>query len=309
MEPINKKFNKIVIWGLKKKYHTHRYIHKAFYENAKKLGYDVIWVEDEEKNAKLIKPSDLIISAEVIGKMVPEKIKIEDYNLPIRKDVYYCLHNYKDIFKSNLDFNHLLNLQVYTTLEAEESDVKLGPVTYFNTKSRTLYQPWGTDLLSKEFKRPVFNQNKLIFWIGSIWNDRNNHGNLEQIADLKRVILKNKLRFIHLRFIPDYLNRFFIRISRIAPAIAGRHQVNVNYLPCRMFKNISYGQLGFSNVEKFNDIFKSSNIYDANMEKMIGLILSLNKEEYLNIIKEQQEICKNYTYEQSLSNIFNCFNN
>lgn len=55
------KFNRIVIWGLRKKYHTHRYIHKAFYENAKKLGYEVAWLEDEKNNAKLIKPGDLII--------------------------------------------------------------------------------------------------------------------------------------------------------------------------------------------------------------------------------------------------------
>jgi aspartate aminotransferase-like enzyme len=54
------KFDRIVIWGLRKRWHTHRFIHKAFYENAKKLGYKVIWVEDEKTNANLIRVGDLI---------------------------------------------------------------------------------------------------------------------------------------------------------------------------------------------------------------------------------------------------------
>jgi hypothetical protein len=49
---------------------------------------------------------------------------------------------------------------------------------------------------------------------------------------------------VNLKFVPDWVNVAAIRRSRIAPAIAGRWQVEHNYLPCRMFKNISYGQLG-----------------------------------------------------------------
>jgi hypothetical protein len=69
-----------VIWGLKYKYHTHHHIHKAFYKNARKLGYDAIWLEDHKKNQKHIKQGDLIISAEVYGKMIKEKQKIVSIN-------------------------------------------------------------------------------------------------------------------------------------------------------------------------------------------------------------------------------------
>lgn len=300
------KIKRIVIWGLKKKWHTHRFIHKAFYENAKKLKYNVMWLEDEKKNSKYIESGDLIISAEVQGKMVPEKLKFEDYNLPIKEGVYYCLHNYKNIFKEKINKNFLLNLQVYTK-EAEKSDVKLGPAMYFDTKSKTLYQPWGTDLLLEEFKKPVFNKNNFVFWVGSIWNDSLNQGNLIEIENLKKILQKNKIKFINVRFVPDFINKFLVRISRIAPAIAGKYQVDVNYLPCRMFKNISYGQLGFSNVKKFNDILGEFNLYSDNMEEMINKILSLKKEEYKKIILGQQEIVKNYTYKNSLKNILDIF--
>src|ERR1035437_3691365 len=109
----SKKFNRIIIWGLRKRWHTHRFIHKAFYENAIKLGYEALWLEDEKENQKYIKSGDLIITAEPVGKMVPEKFKIEDYNLPVRDDVFYCLHNVKNIFKDKLNPKNYINLQVY----------------------------------------------------------------------------------------------------------------------------------------------------------------------------------------------------
>jgi hypothetical protein len=301
-------FNRIIIWGLKNKYHTHRYIHKAFYENAKKLGYDVIWVEDEKVNSKFIKYGDLIISSEVIGKMVPEKKCLDDYNLPVIDGVYYCLHNFNYIFTSKIKFDYLLNLKVYIKDRAEKSDIKWGEATYFDSEKHILYQPWGTDLLPDEFKKPVFNHNKIVFWIGSIWNNELNQGNLVEIKKLKEALNRKGIKFLQLRFIPDFLNIFLIRFSRIAPAIAGRYQVEENYLPCRMFKNISYGQLGFSNVSKFNDIFENCSVYNSDIEKAVEYVLSLSKKDYKELIIKQQEIVKQYTYKNSFDNIIKAFN-
>jgi len=301
----NQNIKRIVIWGLKKRWHTHRFIHKAFYENAKKLGYKTIWIEDEKNNQKYIEPDDLIISADPVGKMVPEKHTFEEYNLPIRDDVYYCLHNFKDIFIDKLPKDKTMFLQVYNNIVDTITDIeKWGPVTYFDKNTKTLYQPWGTDLLAEEFKKPIFRKNRFVFWIGSVWNDSLNRGNLREINELKQVLKKNNLRFIHLRFIPDWLNIFFIRLSRIAPAIAGRFQVDVNYLPCRVFKNISYGQLGITNIKKFEEILGDSFIKGGNIEEITNKALSLTKDEYFDIIKKQQEIIKNYTYKNALENIF-----
>ena len=104
---------RIVVWGLRNRWHTHRFIHKAFYENAKKLGYEVLWLEDEKKNAKYVESGDLVIFSEVIGKMVSEKFKIEDYHLPITEGVYYCLHNVKEIFYEKINKKYLLHLEKY----------------------------------------------------------------------------------------------------------------------------------------------------------------------------------------------------
>lgn len=303
---IIKQIKRIVIWGLKNKYHTHRHIHKAFYENAKKLGHDVIWLEDEKENQKHIMSGDLIISAEVQGKMVPEKLKLDDYNIPIRDDVYYCLHNFKDIFRNKLIPENYINLAVYSN-KAETADVRIDTARYFDTKTRTLYQPWGTDLLPEEFKKPVFNKNNFVFWIGSIWNNTLNQGNIIEIEELKQALKQNNLKFFNLRFIPDWLNIFLIRKSRIAPAIAGKFQADINYLPCRMFKNISYGQLGITNIRKFKDILGESYLEGETINELVNRSLNLSMDEYINMVKLQQEIIRKYTYKESLENIIKSF--
>ena len=300
----NSPIKRVVIWGLLKKYHTHRHIHQSYYKNAKKLGIDVLWVEDEKKSQSLIKPGDLIITADPVGKMVPEKFSLEDYNIPIRKDVFYCLHLVKNILKEAVAECTFINLDWHKTTTPNISGIeKWGPVTHYDPATKTLYQPWGTNLLEEEFKKPVFNKNRFVFWIGSIWNDKNNHGNLTEIDLLKKSLARHGLKFLQLRFIPDFLNTFFIRRSRIAPAIGGRFQAEIGYLNCRMFKNISYGQLGVTNVKEFKSILGDHFIEGNTIDELVSNALSLSKDEYIKKVEAQQELIKEYTYKKALENI------
>jgi hypothetical protein len=299
----SKKFNKIVIWGLRKRWHTHRFIFQAYYENLKKCGIPVVWVEDEKKNQKIIEKNDLIFTASgMTGKMVPPKFKLEDYNVPIRDDVYYCLHAENNFFIEKINFDRSIKIKFYND-EAKKFP-EIYKAVHFDKTTKTLYQPWGTDLLPNEFYKPIFSKSKFVFWIGSVWKGKNNEGNISNIEKLANILKEKNIYLISLRFVPNFINRFFVRHSRLAPSIGGQVQVETNYLPCRMFKNISYGQLGFSNIEKFNDIFQGCNIYDKDMEKLIDKVISINKNEYIKLIKKQQEICKKYTVANHLNNIF-----
>ena len=296
-------YNKIVIWGLRSQYHTHRYIHKAFYETLQRNNIPSIWVDDTSENSKLIEKNDLVLSSEVVGKMVPEKKELKDYHLPIRDDIFYCLHNYKKIYTEKLLPKQLIHLQVYTN-KAILSDLQWGPVTFFDSKNKVLYQPWGTNIPVAKFRKPIFNKHLWVFWIGSVWNNNLNQGNMEAINELKRALKLKSLKFVALRFVPEWLSVLLIRWSRVAPAIAGGFQVNNNYLPCRMFKNISYGQLGFSNVNAFKKIFMEDLVPGNTIEEMVNNVLALSKKDYINLVSRQQEIVKQYTYEKAWQNIF-----
>ena len=301
-----KKFNKIIIWGLRKKFHTHRYIHQAYFESFKKLGKEVVWVEDEVASQKIVQPNDLLFAAEPVGKFVQAKKTISDYALPIRNDVYYCLHNYQEMFLNELDRGKVLKLQVY--LRDKEVFKQLDLDAFFDFDSQTLYQSWATDLMPWEFKNPIFSSSSFVFWVGSIWNNEQNQGNQQTIARLNKELGRHKIRFVNIRFVPSYMNSFLVRHSRLAPAVAGEYQVAIDYLPDRYFKNLSYGQLPFTNVKKINELFGTVELCNSSIEEQVTKLLSMNKQQYLEEISRQQHICRDhFTYLQKIRNISKCF--
>ncbi|MEI6494513.1 MAG: hypothetical protein WCO03_00435 [bacterium] len=303
-----KRFNKVVIWGLRNRHHTHRVIHKAFYLGLRAAEIPVVWVEDQASSRQVVQPGDLIISSEAIGKMVPKKNALTDYHLPIRDDVFYCLHNFQDIFTKKINPDQLLNLQVYANA-AELNTDRWDSVTFFDREKHILYQPWGTNLLPHQFKTPTFNKHKNVYWVGSVWNNALNQGNINEISELRAVLKKHELNFVRLRFIPDFLNTFFIRQSRLAPAIGGKFQIDINYLPDRMFKNISYGHLGFSNIKKFDELFAGCTITGTTIEELVVQVLQLSEKEYKDMTSAQQLIVTKHTPYNKLLNIVKGFEN
>jgi len=291
------KFNKVVVWGLKTQEHTHAYIHRHFFSTLEKLGASVVLVDDRRENEDILESNDLVIAVDVSSS-----------HLPIRDTVYYCLHNCSDDIHRRIDPSRNIRLQTYTN-SAELAGQMWDQVTFFDGKNRILFQPWATDLLGNEFEEPILEPvGNVVFWVGSIWNDRLDRGNVNEIEMLKDVLEKRNIRFIHLQGISDSLNIKYVRRSLIAPAIAGRWQVENNYLPCRMWKNISYGQLGVSNVRKLDDIFNDCTVKGQSIEELIDNTLSLPLNRYRDMIYEQQEIVKSHhTYVNRLLNIIRAF--
>jgi hypothetical protein len=132
-------------------------------------------------------------------------------------------------------------------------------------------------------------------------------GNEIEITALKKALAKYQIGFTHVSGVSDAENLAYIRKSKIAPAIACRWQVENDYLPCRMWKNISYGQLGISNVPKFEDVFGDCSVPGATIEALVDYALTLPERQYRNLIREQQEIVKNHTYLDRLLAIAKAF--
>jgi ADP-heptose:LPS heptosyltransferase len=291
------KFSKVVVWGLKTGGHTHAHIHRHFFNTLRRLDANVVLVDDLLENNDTIESNDLVISVDVASR-----------HLPIRQGAYYCLHNCADDIHQRIDPSKSIRLRTYTR-SAEQAGEKWDQVTFFDGKTRTLFQPWATDLLAGEFEEPILKSpSNIVFWVGSIWNDRLNRGNVNEIRILKDVLEKRDMRFVHLQGISDLLNVRYVRHSLIAPAIAGGWQVENDYLPCRMWKNISYGQLGVSNVRKFDEVFNGCAVAGRSIEEIIDNTLSLPFSRYRDMIYEQQEVVKNHhTYVNRLLNIVRAF--
>lgn len=291
-----KRFNKVVIWGLRSSNHSHGYIHSHFYHTLRKLETPAAWVDDSPENQSLVEVNDLVIA-----------VNVACNHLPLRDRVYYCFHNCDHEMRLKISRPYRLTLQVYTNTMENNSD-PWGQATFFNYNSKTLYQPWATELLPEEFEPPVpQSRSNRVYWVGSIWDNELHQGNKGEIAQLQKELAKYQIKISHVTGVSDSQNRELVRASRLAPAIAGGWQVANDYLPCRMWKNISYGQLGISNVRMFQNIFKGCSIPGSTIAELIDYTLTLPYPRYRELILEQQEIVKNHTYLDRLLHIAKAF--
>ena len=58
-------------------------------------------------------------------------------------------------------------------------------------------------------------------------------------------------------------NRMIVANSEVAPTITGRWQKVNGYVPCRIFKNISYGKLGITNSKTVEEIMEGNVICNS----------------------------------------------
>jgi len=287
-----------VIWGLKTQRHTHRDAHFHFYLSLKKSGRDVVWVDNADRNRSCIKPDSIVLTAGMACS-----------KLPVVNRAKYCLHNCPEALENQIPRSNLLKLQVYTSTGLEGiNGENWKRFVVFDKAKQTLYQPWGTNLEKEEFLPPVWKSRfKLVFWVGLVWNNSENQGNQSKIKELKECLKKKHIAFCAVHGIPDWMNTLLIRKSWIAPAIAGEWQSRNNYLPCRLFKNVSYGQLGISNVLAFKELFDNIPSINLDIPSAVDFALSLSETAWKRSILEQQEAVSGYTYRNSVINIERAF--
>ena len=264
-----------MIWGHKLHSHTHSYIHNAFYRAFQHLGYPTYWFDDGDNVGSFDFSNSLFITEGQVDK-----------NIPLRNDCNYILHycdseKYRKLF----DTGRCIIMQVFTNqltsydplgneiperTAHKENLIEVEKCIYYDLKNKTVYMPWGTDLLPHEIdaikkEMPYFHSKKKVYWIGTIGTGPG--GNIDEIEPFKRACKKNGVAFIHKnpwsKGISVEENIRLIKSSYIAPAIVGRWQNQVGYIPCRIFKNISYGQMGVTNSKTVYDLFDGKIVYNS----------------------------------------------
>jgi len=279
---ILKKYKSVVVWGLKSPTNScQRHVHRHIYETAIKIGCKSLWCDDTVKNNDLILNGSLIISS-------VESTK----NLKYKNQNQYAAFHTGPSVPGFLNFIHL---RVY-------GDSNIDPVvhwnstTMFNKEGHMLSLSFGTDLLPEEFLPPIFCPSSIVNWVGSVWQDENGHGNLAQMVEFEKCLKNRNLEFKTYRQLSDKENSERVRESRIAPQISGQFQTAA-MMPCRIWKNISYGQLGATTSAKSVEIFGEDIIYSPVIEEVIDRALSIGPKEYKEMTLRQQEIvAKEHTY-------------
>jgi hypothetical protein len=196
-----------------------------------------------------------------------------DSNLPIHKDSKYILHNC-NLTKYQAVLPNCLNMQVYTKdcLKPEREVQQIEPYVFYQSKpvqdavqvgvdNRTLYMPWATNLLPFQFQDITIDYLQSVRdknytnWIGSVCDGE--MGNLNELQEYARRGTQENVQIRVLR-VHDRMGQQAVVSSCTAPALQGAWQCEKGYIPCRVFKNISYGRLPGTNNPTIDKLFDGS---------------------------------------------------
>lgn len=292
-------YKQVVLWGGRGSLDSSRHIYRSFHETLRKIGVTSHWVTDDEQNRSIIGPGSLVFAYDIWGSGLGHPVAGADY----------LLHNFDashPIF-DGLEREHLVRLQVYTDDAATDANEQWAPFRLYSREGRVLFQPWGTNLLAEEFLDPVWNPTaRDCTFVGAVWDD-GGLGNVGMIPQLTEALRTRGLRFEHLTHVSDAENIHAVRTSRIAPALAGPWQVQHNYLPCRVFKNVSYGALAITNVRGFRMLFGATMPWGDTIDELVDNALAIRAGDYLEAVRAQQRVAAHYTYRESLEAIARAF--
>ena len=270
MTTTTRNITQVVIWGHKLHSHTHSYIHNGFFIGFQSMGYKTSWYDDADDLSDVDFSQTLFITEHQVNKKIP-----------LRRDCLYLTHyaddgDYAGIPKENII---ILKVSQRDFIECDKNkNYKYLPLEYGTPNEfyaecdgyKSLYTYWATDLLPGEI-------NKNIEKLASIVpENRINHvGSMTRIWHiLQQLCMNNKIEFNNYGAsfnVNSKMNKSInenielIQKSLISPALQDEGQVSAKYIPCRIFKNISYGKMGLTNNEFVHKLFNEKTIYDRDI--------------------------------------------
>jgi hypothetical protein len=258
---------KFIAWGAKLHSHTQSYVHVAYAKAFQHLGYDIYHFDDRDNVQGFDFSNSIFLTSGGHEK-----------NIPMIKDAKYILHNCDLQRYSGLNY---IILQVYTNdLEegneryvAEDME-KLDYLIYYSKKYNIIYQPWATDLLPHEIDTNYNHvSNKESVWVGTIAGGF--HGNIPEIESFRQSC--KRLGYNFTVYNPGRnsfeQNRNLVLNSEVAPAINGEWQKTKHYIPCRIFKNISYGKIGLTNNLAVKKMLDGNVVYGESNQLLENYLL------------------------------------
>lgn len=310
---------KVVIWGHKLHSHTHSYIHEAFFRAFEWMGFHTYWFDDSQTDLSDFNFSDTLFITE--GQV--------EKNIPIRSDCRYVLHycdpeKYAPVAKNCLFLERTFLGDDHLPSLLNKPDVEIVSKWSFFEKDYTgsfgwkrinnpekipaLHILWGTNLLPHEIddKWVDLKRTSDVNWVGTVGNGV--YGNCQELGPFALACDINGNRFYQKSSSPHSEHIGLIQESYLAPTIVGTWQLHHGYIPCRIFKNISYGQPPFTNSRYVSDIFNGEILHNNNTFELFyqarEMASEMKKETMLDLM---ESVRKNHTYINRISDILRCF--
>lgn len=291
-------FKKIVIWGYPPDTHTHSYIHLGFAKAFSHLDYDVVWYDD---------------ISEYSNEDISDSIVISEINcckhMPINKSSKYFIHNIADDFKhqSKFEGENIYNLLVYhENYNWNDSVVDNKDFSWFDSKTKTLVLMWATDLLPNEIDDTpeiLYDSNKkYVNYIGTLSSEHSKE--FIDAVSANNKIFKNYGGYTGERSLETTSG--FATVDELIELTQNSYlnfdirpncHLENGYVPCRIFKTMSYGCWLGSNSIKLNKFFEGRITIDSDFKTLYSKTEQDSKKATLELLKDNKNFVKiNHTY-------------
>lgn len=290
---------RVIIWGhkpittvglgrLKRTSHTHSHIHSGYNTAFKFLGFETHWLPN--------RPS--ISGEDLRGALVITEGQQDSY-LPITPEAIYVTHHSESMKYDRLGHrrlrlqNYVNDLQTGDSYNFPGNPVqRLDKVTFLDEKAWALYQPWATDLLPNSSVTIPSPQGRLINYVGTTRHD----GIFPKFKDFK---IEAKLSGYLVRSFSGVSDRRameLVRQSALGVDIRGDWHLQRGYIPCRLWKGLSYGRPMASNSPLLDSVFesrvaiaKNSSLFQTALQNEAVVSMEMRRE-------NQEWVLKNHTF-------------
>jgi hypothetical protein len=244
---------KVIIWGHPyRNTNTFSFIHGIFYKSLR-MFFPCEWVDPEMVELDKYTNLENIL-------YLTEGTDCDD--MPISDKCYYFAHN----VEKELPRDRTIGFQFFS-----HDSVGYPETNIFNTVyENTVFITWGTDLLPEEFKKETDRTDQkgiIVGQRGEIYE--------EKIRKFQSGLINNEL--IHnQKFTSTSECIQLTHKARFAPALMNQWQKDHGYAPCRVFKNISYGQPMYTTSNNAHSLLLKNGVYKRSE---IDLAKEIDKEE------------------------------
>lgn len=325
-------FDKVIIWGFPLHTHTHSYIHAMWYKAFKEgFNKDTYWFHDKEypvqdnfnyNNCLFISEGYADYKIPILDTSTYFILNAINPSRYIDKNarLIEIRFNVVEMHDINNDFNlndgtheNLIELtnnaryeKLYSNkdLHSSKRDNKITKMDY-----ECIYLYWATDLLPHEisYNDIQIKKDNSIYYLGSPGRSINYHL-FKGICESQGIKWLTNNPWVRPLSFED--NKNIMQKSLLCPDFRpigtdtdteefgiknGKNHLEIGYLPCRVLKAISYGQVGITDSIHVKNILKEHVLYDSDMNKLF--IKAMENKNNISMIKASMEYVKNnHTY-------------
>jgi len=304
---IRSQVKRVVVWGHKLHTDTFSYVNYGFVKAFASVGFDTKWLGNDDD-----------VSGEDFAGTLFFTMNTADMKIPKRADCFYVLHNCSvaAYCAAGIPKKHILALQVFCigarnapTLPGQSSE-------YVRYSNGGLYQSWGTDLLPEEITKNIANIDSIlakstgskkvviVAHLTEEWKNASDHiKKIGHVLEFRTASTKKPTSSDD--------NIVMVQESATAPTIQTQWQIENHYLPCRAFKNISYGRMTGTNSKTTAEVFGDRIVYSPTIEGTIDELIKYEKkpigDRRREIVELMEEVRDKHTYISKINNIFAAF--